>query len=90
VEVNIGIKTGNLYEMNKSKEEMWNKLKEPSPTIDEYDDSDDGILDDNGNRYWFDKDGKRHRDNDLPAIIWKDGSKFWFKHGQYIRVEYPK
>ena len=29
--------------------------------------------------------GKRHRDNDLPAIVYKDGSKQWFWNGDRHR-----
>ena len=31
-------------------------------------------------QHWF-LYGKRHRDNDQPAIIWKDGTSFWYKDG---------
>ena len=27
------------------------------------------------------KNNKLHRDKDLPAEIWKDGSRFWVKNG---------
>lgn len=30
----------------------------------------------NGNKFWF-VNGKRHRDDDLPAIEYSDGSKEW-------------
>jgi len=62
------------YLMNKDQEDMWNKLKEPAPIIDNY-----------GTQCWYNKDGEFHRDNDLPAVIWKDGSKFWYKNGQLHR-----
>jgi len=62
--------------MNKDQEEMWNKLKEPAPIIDEF-----------GNQRWVNKDGQFHRENDLPALIYKDGSKSWFKNGEFIRHE---
>ena len=29
---------------------------------------------------WF-RNGKRHRDNDMPAIIYTDGSREWYKNG---------
>lgn len=28
------------------------------------------------------KNGKLHRDDDLPAVIWADGSQFWYKDGK--------
>lgn len=30
---------------------------------------------------WKNKDGLIHRDNDLPAIMYSDGTKEWFKNG---------
>jgi hypothetical protein len=29
--------------------------------------------------------GKLHRERDLPAIEWKNGTKFWYKNGEYHR-----
>jgi hypothetical protein len=37
-----------------------------------------------GSQFWF-KNGERHRDNDLPAIIYSDGSKEWYNNGNRIR-----
>ncbi len=34
----------------------------------------------NGTKRWY-KDGKLHRDNDLPAIVYHTGSKLWYKNG---------
>ena len=31
------------------------------------------------------KNNKPHRDNDLPAIIWKDGSRVWYENGKSHR-----
>jgi len=53
----------------------------------EYDDSDDGIIDAYGNNCWFNKAGKLHRENNLPAVITKSGSKYWYKNGKFIRDE---
>jgi len=33
---------------------------------------------------WY-KNGKLHRDNDLPAAIWKDGRQAWYKDGKQHR-----
>jgi len=49
---------------------MWNRLKEPAPEIDEY-----------GGKYWCNNAGKVHRDNDMPAVIYEDGSKEWYVNG---------
>jgi len=53
---------------------MWNRLKEPAPIIDK-----------DGTQRWFNKDGQYHRDNDMPAVIWKDGSSLWAKNGNLHR-----
>jgi antitoxin component YwqK of YwqJK toxin-antitoxin module len=41
-------------------------------------------IDEYGNQFWY-KNGKFHRDNDLPAMIFSDGRQFWFKNGQMHR-----
>jgi len=50
---------------------------------------DDGIevkIDPKGNVFWHNKKGL-HRDNDLPAIEWRDGvRKEWYKNGLLHRV----
>jgi hypothetical protein len=38
----------------------------------------------NGNQYWF-KNGIKHRDNDLPAIIRADGTQCWYQNGKIHR-----
>ena len=38
----------------------------------------------NGDQFWY-KNGKYHRDNDLPAVISKDGDQFWYKNGKRHR-----
>ena len=35
----------------------------------------------NGNQFWY-KNGKIHRDNDLPAVIYASGTQEWFKNGK--------
>jgi hypothetical protein len=35
------------------------------------------------------KDGKVHRDDDLPAIEWNDGDKYWYQKGQLHRLNGP-
>jgi len=39
--------------------------------------------------YYFDDENRYHRDNDLPAIEWYDGSKEWFQHGKFHRLTGP-
>ena len=43
----------------------------------------DGMYSDGVDEFWY-KDGKYHRDGDLPAIICKNGDKFWFKDGKQL------
>jgi hypothetical protein len=38
-----------------------------------------------GNKIWRNIKGEIHRDNDLPAIEWYDGSKEWFINGKLHR-----
>jgi hypothetical protein len=38
----------------------------------------------NGYQYWF-KNGKIHRDNDLPAAIYSNGDQCWYKNGKKHR-----
>jgi len=60
--------------MNKEQEEMWSRLKEPDPIIDEW-----------GNKEWRNKADQLHRENDLPAVIWKNGTKAWWVNGKQHR-----
>lgn len=41
-----------------------------------------------GDQYWF-KNGKLHRDTDLPALIRADGSQYWFRKGKFHRDNLP-
>jgi hypothetical protein len=34
---------------------------------------------------WRDADGRLHRDNDLPAIVFPDGGRWWYQHGKLHR-----
>jgi len=63
--------------MTKDEEAMWNRLKEPAPIIDKY-----------GNRRWYNKEGKLHRENDMPAVIRKDGTNFWYINGTYKGIKW--
>lgn len=31
----------------------------------------------------------RHRDNDLPAIVWNDGTQYWYQNGKCHRETGP-
>ena len=37
-----------------------------------------------GHQYWY-RNGKLHRDNDLPAIIYSNGTCVWFQNGRKYR-----
>jgi len=43
-----------------------------------------GMTDIHGSKYWY-KNGLRHRDNDLPALIYHNGKQEWFKNGSRHR-----
>ena len=34
---------------------------------------------------WLNEDGEIHRENDLPALIYVNGEKHWYKYGQCHR-----
>jgi hypothetical protein len=38
------------------------------------------VIDEEGNKRWY-RDGRLHRDGDLPAIDWASGNKSWMKDG---------
>jgi len=42
------------------------------------------ILNSNGTKTWW-ENGKRHRDNDEPAVVCYDGTKEWYKNGSRHR-----
>ena len=33
--------------------------------------------------------GLFHRDDDLPAVIWSDGAKYWYQNGLHHRINGP-
>jgi hypothetical protein len=39
----------------------------------------------NGGRVWRDANDSQHRDYDLPAIIWPNGIRYWYQHGNQHR-----
>lgn len=41
-----------------------------------------------GNREWYNDKGEYHNENG-PAIIWPDGTQFWFINGQAHRTDGP-
>jgi len=62
-------------------EEEFNEEQFPileQPQIDEF-----------GTEIWRNKDGKYHRDDDLPAMTYKNGTKYWYKHGKLHRLNGP-
>jgi len=74
MEVNFGLKTGHISEVNKDEQAMWNRLKEPAPIINEF-----------GAKEWYNNAGELHRENDLPAVIFNDGSREWYMNGKVHR-----
>jgi len=51
-----------------------NELKVESFRTDKY-----------GTEYWFNSKGERHRDYGLPAVVYANGSKFWYINGKIHR-----
>ena len=43
------------------------------------------VYDKYGNNCLLDENGKYHSCNDFPAVITRDGSKLWYKHGEKHR-----
>ena len=43
-------------------------------------------IDSNGRKAWF-QNGKTHRDNDQPAVIYSNGSKRWYQNDKCIKRE---
>ena len=41
-----------------------------------------------GNKIWRNRRGQLHR-TDGPAVIYADGSQFWYRDGQYHRTDGP-
>lgn len=39
----------------------------------------------NGSNYWYNQNGEFHRDDDLPAIIYTNGTKKWYQDGHLHR-----
>ena len=42
-------------------------------------------IDKYGNKFWFNSKNELHRENDLPAIDYASGDKFWFLNGKLHR-----
>jgi len=38
-----------------------------------------------GDMFWYNKYGELHRAEDLPALIYSDGTKYWYKNGKQHR-----
>ena len=46
------------------------------------------VIDSNGTKYWFNKQGQRHRE-DGPAVVWSDGCKEWWLNSRPHRLDGP-
>jgi len=38
-----------------------------------------------GDKFWYNKNGERHREGDEPAIEYASGTKYWYKNGELHR-----
>jgi hypothetical protein len=43
------------------------------------------VTDEHGTTRWYDGGGKCHRDGDLPAVMYADGTQVWYQHGNKHR-----
>lgn len=39
----------------------------------------------NDNKCWYNKEGQLHRENDLPAVVFANGTQHWFRNGKLHR-----
>ena len=69
-----------LSEKEKRERHMKYKNQDPNRPADDID---------TGDQFWYDTNGKPHRDDDLPAIIWGDGEQEWYYHGKQHRETGP-
>jgi hypothetical protein len=46
-------------------------------------------IDNKGTERWHNKDGKFHREDDKPAVIFANGNQFWYVNGKRHRVGGP-
>ena len=42
-------------------------------------------VDERCTKVWYNSAGEVHRDGDLPAVIWEDGTRFWHRDGEEHR-----
>ena len=47
------------------------------------------VIDELGNKRWYDEHEDYHRGNDLPAVEFVDGEKQWWRHGELHRIGGP-
>jgi uncharacterized protein CbrC (UPF0167 family) len=61
---------------------------EPAIVVNSYSTMDENEVETitEGYQAWY-KNGELHRDNDLPAVIRDNGTKFYYIDGQFIREE---
>jgi len=46
-------------------------------------------IDLDGTKRWYNSNGERHRDNDLPAVECAHGTKYWYSNGKLHRDNGP-
>jgi hypothetical protein len=81
------MKTNHVYnnwdEYARSPNYTFDQLRS-SPINIEFADGTSYKRDEYGDQWWY-KDGLRHRDGDLPAVIYADGDQFWYRNGHSHR-----
>lgn len=46
-------------------------------------------VDSAGTKFWYNKEGKLHRDGDLPAVVYPDGGREYYRNGVTHRDRGP-
>ena len=47
-------------------------------------------VDEDGNTFWYNQQGKRHREGGLPAIEYANGGKEWWVNGHHVTEDQAK
>lgn len=81
-EVSVFAPDGARLEISENEGKFVIELSPKSAADNKTKDNDDSPteIDADGTKLWKNKKGEYHREGDLPAVIWPDGSQFWYKN----------
>ena len=68
----VSVTISNASQANEKPAEQ--KKSDPEPSVDQY-----------ANKRWRNEKGQIHRDGDMPAVVYADGTKEWYKEGKCHR-----